>query len=90
MHQEPVALVHHTKMMHRIHRIQGQLVALEQAIKADKSCDELIIQGRAIERAVASLITFMLCCQLKKHMDQSSDTAYIAAFYVGRLHIKPL
>jgi DNA-binding FrmR family transcriptional regulator len=65
--------------IHRIHRIQGQLTALEQSIEADLACENLIIQARAVEKAVSSLITHMfegfLLHQMKDIMKNDSDQA---------------
>lgn len=44
----------------RIHRIQGQLAALERAIEADKDCEYRVTQALAIEKAVSSLTRHML------------------------------
>jgi DNA-binding FrmR family transcriptional regulator len=53
------------KTLHRIHRIQGQLAALEAKVAADEgTCQERVIQGRAIEKAVTSLISHMVECYL--------------------------
>ncbi len=56
------------KIIHRIHRIQGQVAALERSLADDTPCDELLIQARAVERAVASLTNFMICCQLEQEL----------------------
>jgi len=44
----------------RIHRLQGQLSALERAIDDEKPCENIVIQARAIEKAVSSLITHVI------------------------------
>lgn len=59
------------KMIHRIHRIQGQMAALERNITDDAPCDELVIEARAVERAVASLTNFMICCHLVQESPDS-------------------
>ena len=66
------------KSLHRIHRIQGQLNALERMIENDTgTCEERVIQGRAIENAVGSLITHMvecyLVCTAREQMDDDPD-----------------
>ena len=67
------------KTVHRIHRIQGQLTALERQIEADHTCEDLVVQARAIEKATASLITHMvqgyLLHQAKETMIQDPDQA---------------
>ncbi len=53
------------KTLHRIHRIQGQLAALEAMIAADEgTCQDRVIQGRAIEKGMTSLISHMVECYL--------------------------
>jgi len=53
------------KTLHRIHRIQGQLTALERLIEADDgTCEERVIQARAIEKGMTSLITHLVECYL--------------------------
>lgn len=44
-----------TKALHRIHRIQGQLTALERDVRLDRDCEYLLTQAIAIEKAVGSL-----------------------------------
>ncbi len=67
------------KTINRIHRIQGQLVALEQSVQADKPCKDLVIQGRTVEKATASLISHMfegfLLHQYKDSMQTDHDQA---------------
>lgn len=55
------------KVIHRIHRIQGQLNSLTKAIEDDQTCEYLVIQTRAVEKAVASLIVQMIENQLLSH-----------------------
>jgi DNA-binding FrmR family transcriptional regulator len=76
---EPIKSERKKQTVYRIHRIQGQLTALEQSIEADLSCEELVIQARAIEKAVSSLITHMfegyLLHQMKAMMQDNTDQA---------------
>ncbi len=69
----------HKKTINRIHRIQGQLAALEQSIQTDKSCKDLVIQARTVEKATASLISHMfegfLRYQYKDIMQTDQDQA---------------
>lgn len=44
----------------RLHRIQGQLAALERDIEADSTCEHLVIQAMAIEKAMSSLVIHMI------------------------------
>jgi DNA-binding FrmR family transcriptional regulator len=56
---------HNTKTLHRIHRIQGQLAALERMIEADEgSCEDRVIRARAVEKGMTSLITHLVECYL--------------------------
>lgn len=56
---------YNTKTLHRIHRIQGQLAALEKLIEADEgSCEERVIRARTVEKGVTSLITHLVECYL--------------------------
>ena len=56
---------YNTRTLHRIHRIQGQLAALERMIEADDgSCEERVIRARAIEKGMTSLITHLVECYL--------------------------
>lgn len=56
---------YNTKSLHRIHRIQGQLTALEKMIDADTgTCEERVILGRTVEKGVTNLITHLVECYL--------------------------
>lgn len=48
------------KMIHRLHRLQGQLSALERRIEEGASCEDTVVQARAIEKAIASMIVFVV------------------------------
>lgn len=70
---------HHKKVIHRIHRIQGQLNALERSIVQNLSCEETVIQSSAVEKAVSSLIECLvsdfLDCQIRDLMKENPDEA---------------
>jgi DNA-binding FrmR family transcriptional regulator len=55
------------------------MALLGQSIEADKSCEQLVIQARAIEKAIASLITHMfegfLLPQIRDSMQEEPDQA---------------
>lgn len=76
---EPIKSERKKQTIYRLHRIQGQLTALEQSIETDLSCEELVIQARAIEKAVSSLISHMfegfLLHQMKDVMKNEPDQA---------------
>ena len=56
---------YNTKTIHRIHRVQGQLKALEKMIEADEgSCEERVIRARSIEKGMTSLISHLVECYL--------------------------
>ena len=63
--------------INRIHRIQGQLTALEKNVAASQPCEEVVTQARAIEKAMASLISHVfqgyLDNQAKAQMESDSD-----------------
>lgn len=48
------------KTVHRIHRLQGQLNALERTIEDDSGCEDILTQARAIEKGVTSLMTHVV------------------------------
>lgn len=52
--------------LNRIRRIQGQLEKLAQVIEADeKTCTERVIQARAIEKGMTSLINHLVTCHIE-------------------------
>lgn len=62
---EALRCEYNTKTLHRIHRIQGQLAALERMIEADEgSCEDRVIRARAVEKGMTSLITHLVECYL--------------------------
>lgn len=64
-HQHDERCDYNRKTLNRIRRMKGQLNALERLIEADEgSCEERVIQARAIEKAAASLITHLVACYL--------------------------
>jgi DNA-binding FrmR family transcriptional regulator len=44
----------------RLHRIQGQLKALERDIEGDATCEHLVTQAMAVEKAMSSVIIHMM------------------------------
>jgi len=56
---------HSPETIHRIHRLQGQLSALERNIEAGTPCEEVVIQARAVEKGVSSLITHIVANHLR-------------------------
>lgn len=68
------------RTVQRIHRLQGQLAALERAVAEDGTpCQNIVIQARAIEKAVISLITHVvggyLEHEVKSVMQENPDEA---------------
>jgi DNA-binding FrmR family transcriptional regulator len=63
----------------RLHRIQGQLAALERDIEADSTCEHLVTQAMAIEKAISSLIIHMmegyLAHQAKPLLEENPEQA---------------
>ena len=57
---------HNKANLNRIRRIQGQLNKLAQVIEADeKTCSERVIQARAIEKGMTSLINHLVTCHIE-------------------------
>lgn len=56
---------HRTKTNHRIHRLLGQLEALERSIQVDVPCEDAVLQARTIEKGVSSLITYIVAGYLE-------------------------
>ncbi len=62
---EALKCEYNTKTLHRIHRIQGQLAALEKVIEQDaESCEDRVIRARTIEKGMSSLISHLVECYL--------------------------
>ena len=63
----------------RLHRIQGQLTALERDIEADSPCEHLVTQAMAIEKAMSSLVIHMiegyLAHQAKPLLEENPEQA---------------
>lgn len=69
---------YNTQTLHRIHRIQGQLAALEKMIEQDAgSCEERVIRARTVEKGMTSLITHLVECYLvntaRQQMESNPD-----------------
>ena len=63
--QDALKCEYNKKTLHRIHRVQGQLAALERMIGADDgTCEERVIRARAVEKGMTSLITHLVECYL--------------------------
>lgn len=62
---EALKCEYNTKTIHRIHRIQGQLAALERMIEADDgTCEERVIRARTVEKGMTNLISHLVECYL--------------------------
>ncbi len=63
----------------RLHRIQGQLAALERDIEADHICEDLVTQAMAIEKAMSSLVIHIieghLSHQTKSLLEENPEQA---------------
>ena len=56
---------HNKASINRIRRIQGQLQKLAEVIESDeKSCADRVIQARAIEKGMTSLINHLVTCHI--------------------------
>jgi DNA-binding FrmR family transcriptional regulator len=64
----------------RLHRIQGQLAALERDIEADHTCEDLVTQGMAIEKAMSSLVIHIieghLSYETKSLLEENPEQAF--------------
>ncbi|MFN8530472.1 MAG: metal-sensing transcriptional repressor [Anaerolineae bacterium] len=58
------------KTIHRLHRLQGQLIALERRVEEGATVEETVVQARAIEKGVASLIVYVV----DSFVEQSRNT----------------
>lgn len=57
---------HNKANLNRIRRIQGQLNKLAEVIEGDeKTCSERVIQARAIEKGMTSLINHLVTCHIE-------------------------
>lgn len=71
------------RTINRLHRLQGQLAALERAIENETDentiCEDVIVQARAIEKGMASLIVHVVNGyiehELKAQMQHEPDQA---------------
>ncbi len=62
---ESLKCEYNSKTLHRIHRIQGQLAALEAMIERDEgTCEERVVRARTVEKGMTSLITHLVECYL--------------------------
>jgi CsoR family transcriptional regulator, copper-sensing transcriptional repressor len=64
----------------RLHRIQGQLAALERDIEADHTCEDLVTQAMAIEKAMSSLVIYIieghLSHETKSLLEENPEQAF--------------
>lgn len=60
--QNAVEVVHpdHSKDIHRLNRIQGQINGVRKMIEDRRYCPEILIQTRAVKAAIQSLETAIL------------------------------
>lgn len=67
------------QLIQRLHRIQGQLVALEQAVVADSTCEDVITRAYTIEKALSSFIMQVLDdyfdCNIDTLLEEDSEMA---------------
>ncbi len=47
-------------LIHRIHRIEGQIRGIEKMIEEDRYCDDILIQLSAIDKSIKGLANVLL------------------------------
>lgn len=57
------------KLLARVHRIQGQLTALERALLEERDCTELLQQLAASRGAINGLMQAVLSDHLHNHLE---------------------
>ncbi len=67
----------HTKEIHRINRIIGQLEGIRRMIEEERYCPEILIQTKAVTSSINSLEMTVLekhiqCC-VKKSLEHGND-----------------
>ncbi len=58
----------HTKVSHRLKRIEGQVRGLHKMVDEQKYCIDIITQSSAIRNALASVEDLMLQNHLREHV----------------------
>lgn len=61
------------KLLSRVRRIQGQLSALEAALREDDDCTKVLVQIAAVRGAVHGLMTEVLSAHLQEHVGNEGD-----------------
>lgn len=61
------------KLLSRVHRIGGQVSALEKALDADTDCGQVLVQIAAIRGAVHGLMMEVLNAHLHEHVVAETD-----------------
>ena len=47
-------------LIHRIHRISGQIQGIEKMIREDRYCDDILIQLSAVDKSIKSMANVLL------------------------------
>jgi CsoR family transcriptional regulator, copper-sensing transcriptional repressor len=59
---------YHNKLVHHLHRIQGQLQGVERMLGENKYCVDIITQSQAIQRSLGSFDQQLLQNHLEEHV----------------------
>ncbi len=59
---------YHNKLIHHLHRIQGQLKGLERMLNNNQYCVDIIVQSRAIQKSLGSFNQELLKNHLEEHV----------------------
>lgn len=66
-------------LIQRLHRIQGQLIALERSVVEGNTCEKLVTQAYTIEKALSSFIMQVLDdyfdCHINVLLDENPEEA---------------
>jgi DNA-binding FrmR family transcriptional regulator len=57
------------RLIHRLHRIQGQLAALEEIVVTGNRCEDIVTRAYTIEKALSSFIMQVLNDYFDSHID---------------------
>ena len=74
------------RLIQRLHRIQGQLTALEEAVGAGNGCEDIVIRAYTVEKALSSFIMRVI----DDHFDCHIESLLAEEPQVARTEIRRL
>lgn len=79
------------KLIHHLHRLQGQLAGVERMLEDDKYCVDIITQSRAVQSALESFDQQLLQNHLEEHVAHQfshgkKDKAIAELLRIYKLH----